>query len=167
MVHTVVNKLECILIVGSMRTDIDNRKEEIIQWIEEERSKAFICLHLGCRQDTLNRRLRKWGVEYKGNQGNKGHKQSPYKLTIEEYLSKNPATRKSYIVCVRLVEEGYKVHKCEECEGTTWCGEAIPLELNHIDGNRYNWNLDNLELLCPNCHAQTDTYRGKNIGSYN
>ena len=38
----------------------------------------------------------------------------------------------------------------------------IPLELHHIDGNNQNNNLTNLTLLCPNCHAMTDNYRGKN-----
>ena len=42
----------------------------------------------------------------------------------------------------------------------------IPLELHHKDGNKFNNNLSNLELLCPNCHAFTNTYRTKNIGAY-
>ena len=41
--------------------------------------------------------------------------------------------------------------------------EPIPLELHHKDGNRYNNQLDNLMLLCPNCHALTENYRAKNI----
>jgi 5-methylcytosine-specific restriction endonuclease McrA len=44
-------------------------------------------------------------------------------------------------------------------------GNPIPLELEHKDGNCTNHNIENLELLCPNCHALTDTYRGKNKGS--
>ena len=39
----------------------------------------------------------------------------------------------------------------------------LNMELHHIDGNKYNNSLDNLILLCPNCHAQTDNYRAKNI----
>jgi RecJ-like exonuclease len=40
-------------------------------------------------------------------------------------------------------------------------GEEIPLELHHIDGNHFNNDLSNLMVLCPNCHAKTDSYRGK------
>jgi riboflavin synthase alpha subunit len=42
-------------------------------------------------------------------------------------------------------------------------GREINLELDHIDGKRSNHKLENLRLLCPNCHSQTDTYRAKNI----
>lgn len=45
---------------------------------------------------------------------------------------------------------------------TEWLGQPIPLELHHKDGNKNHNELSNYELLCPNCHALTDTYRGKN-----
>lgn len=54
-------------------------------------------------------------------------------------------------------------HQCEVCHNTIWNDEPIPLQLHHIDGDRRNNELDNLQLLCPNCHAQTDTYCGKHI----
>lgn len=53
-------------------------------------------------------------------------------------------------------------HKCECCGNTEWNGQPIPLQAHHIDGNHMNNELDNLQLLCPNCHAQTDNYCGKN-----
>lgn len=62
----------------------------------------------------------------------------------------------------RLIEEGLKTRNCECCKLTIWNFLLIPLELHHKDGERYNNVLNNLELLCPNCHAQTDNYRGKN-----
>jgi 5-methylcytosine-specific restriction endonuclease McrA len=52
-----------------------------------------------------------------------------------------------------------KGHKCERCNNTEWLNEIIPLELHHKDGVKSNNNLDNLQLLCPNCHAFTDNYR--------
>lgn len=51
---------------------------------------------------------------------------------------------------------------CESCRLTRWLDQPIKLELHHIDGNRSNNLQDNLQLLCPNCHAYTDNYRGKN-----
>lgn len=56
-------------------------------------------------------------------------------------------------------------HKCERCGLTEWLNESINLEIHHKDGDRYNNELDNLELLCPNCHSYTDTYRGKNMNT--
>jgi hypothetical protein len=62
----------------------------------------------------------------------------------------------------RLISEGLKEHKCECCKLSEWLEEPIPLELDHIDGDHYNNTLENLKILCPNCHAKTPTYRGKN-----
>lgn len=64
----------------------------------------------------------------------------------------------------KLIAEGYKEHRCEGCGHATWEGRPIPLELDHVDGDRTNNRLENLRLLCPNCHALTPTYRGRNIG---
>lgn len=60
---------------------------------------------------------------------------------------------------VLIFERG---HQYESCKNTTWLDELIPLELEHIDGNNKNNIKDNLLLLCPNCHAKTSTYRGRN-----
>lgn len=53
-------------------------------------------------------------------------------------------------------------HRCWECKNTMWNGHPIPLEMDHIDGNSQNNRKKNLRILCPNCHALTPTYRGKN-----
>ena len=56
-------------------------------------------------------------------------------------------------------------HKCENCGLTEWLGSPIPLEVHHLDGKELNSELSNLILLCPNCHALTDNYRGRNINN--
>lgn len=55
--------------------------------------------------------------------------------------------------------------RCEKCQNETWDGQPIPLEVHHKDGDSLNNEMDNLELVCPNCHALTDNYRGKNINN--
>ncbi|OQY31758.1 MAG: hypothetical protein B6I38_05405 [Anaerolineaceae bacterium 4572_5.1] len=60
----------------------------------------------------------------------------------------------------RLLTESIKEYRCEKCKRNEWLGQPIPLELHHKDGYRTNNTLHNIELLCPNCHAFTDNYRG-------
>ena len=55
-----------------MRTDILERKEDILQWIREERPKSYMCQQLSCKQTTLNSYLEKMGIEYAGQQNKKG-----------------------------------------------------------------------------------------------
>ena len=54
---------------------------------------------------------------------------------------------------------------CWNCGIIDWMNKPIVLELEHIDGNAYNNSKTNLSLLCPNCHSQTSTYKGKNMGN--
>ena len=63
---------------------------------------------------------------------------------------------------IRLLREGVFQPLCAVCKLESWQGRPIPLELDHQDGDRLNNELSNLRLICPNCHAQTPTYRGKN-----
>jgi hypothetical protein len=91
------------------------------------------------------------------NRGKKiGHKRS-----LEEYLS-NKQSITSWKLKRRLLKENIFEHKCCNCLQETWLNQKIPLELHHIDGNHSNNNLENISLLCPNCHALTDNYRSKN-----
>ena len=145
-----------------MRTDILERKEEIERWIAEGKTKAQMARELGCNPKTINPVLKKLGLEYAGNQGCKGlSKPNGRELSLLEYLEKSIDIQ-SNKVRKKLLDEGYKEYKCEYCGLTEWLGEPIPLELHHKDGNHFNNELDNFQLLCPNCHAKTSSYRGKN-----
>lgn len=144
-----------------MRTDILERKEEILQWISENKSKAFISNELKCKQETLNTYLKKMNIEYTGNMSGKGMSKQKKGMTFEEYLQ-NSADIQTNKVRNKILQEEIKPHKCECCGMTEWLGNPIPLELHHKDGDKTHNELSNYELLCPNCHALTDSYRGKN-----
>lgn len=95
---------------------------------------------------------------------NKGKTFGP-RQDLQVYLS-NEKPIQSNKLRKRLLREGLLKHQCSMCSLTDWLGVQIPLELDHIDGNNMNNNFENLRLLCPNCHAMTPTYRGRNIGNY-
>lgn len=146
-----------------MRTDILERKNEILQWIKQNQSKAFICKQLRCKPETLNSYLKKWGIEYIGNQGGKGKVSSKYK-TAAEYTQGNCV--KSHVLKQKLIRDGIKENKCEICGISIWQGKQLPLELHHIDCNHFNNSLDNLQILCPNCHSIQEGNNGANNKAY-
>jgi len=145
-----------------MRTDILERKEEIIKMVNENESKSLICKKLKCKQETLNNYLKKFGIDYKGNQGLKGKKVSNNRKSAMEYMEKEIVV--SSKLRVKLIEDGIKEDKCEKCNNSHWFGNKLMLELHHIDGDRFNNILDNLQILCPNCHSIIPNHSKKKNG---
>ena len=69
----------------------------------------------------------------------------------------------SYKLKNRLLAVGLNEWICEKCRQTEWLSQPIPLEMHHRNGDPNDNRLVNLELLCPNCHALTNTYRGRKL----
>lgn len=90
-----------------------------------------------------------------------GRKLPLRRKSIDEYLTKNSNVQ-SFKLKQYLLESSIFESQCSNCGLFDWLNEPIPLELDHIDGDNSNNELANLRLLCPNCHAKTPTYRGKN-----
>ncbi len=144
-----------------MRNDILDKKELILELISKNTTKSEICKVLYCKPSTLERYLKIMNISYMGNQGRTGHKSKLRKSAI--YYIDNDIVVGSHKLKLKLIEDNIKEHKCESCGLEEWMGNKIPIELHHVDGNRFNNKLENLEILCPNCHANTDNYSGKNI----
>lgn len=86
-------------------------------------------------------------------------------LQTPEAFAERLKTRRSPPGKDQLYELGFKKPECEWCGLTEWRGvDPVPLTLDHIDGNTsHNW-IENLRILCGNCHLQTPTYGGANKG---
>ena len=97
---------------------------------------------------------------FSGQTWNRGLKVGA-KHSLQKYLN-NELGITSYKLKLRLLAEGVFTPQCGNCKRTNWLGQPIPLELDHINGDHFDNTLQNLRLLCPNCHALTPTYRGKN-----
>jgi 5-methylcytosine-specific restriction endonuclease McrA len=85
----------------------------------------------------------------------------PRRMTLEELLVRGKKRGRHWLK-VRLIEVGLKDERCESCGITDWGGQPLAMQLHHVNGDGHDNRLENLELLCPNCHSQTDTYGGRN-----
>ena len=138
-------------------------KQKVIDASQKAKSATEAAAILGIKYDTYRAYAKKYGC-FITNQSGKGlHKLSNKKIPIEDiiYEGLHPQYQSNKLR-IRLLEENIFEHKCYSCNHNEWLGVPIPLELEHIDGNPSNNLKENLTLLCPNCHALTDTYRGKN-----
>lgn len=108
----------------------------------------------GGNYKSLKNKIKEFNINtshFTGSLWSKG-KSLGYKNSINVYLN-NEIYITSDALKKRLLEEGYFEHRCYKCNRTEWEGYSIPIELHHKDGNNENNNLNNLIILCPNCHA--------------
>ena len=91
----------------------------------------------------------------------KHHNWSP-KIPLDEIMVENSTYSNRGDLKRRMLEVGLLTYECAICNLVEWRGQSLSLHLDHINGHPTDHRCDNLRLLCPNCHAQTDTYCGKN-----
>lgn len=84
------------------------------------------------------------------------------KIPLEELLKREKTSRQH--LKSRLKDADLLEQKCAICGITEWLNKELSLHLDHINGKKNDNKLENLRLLCPNCHSQTPTYGGKNKG---
>jgi hypothetical protein len=91
-----------------------------------------------------------------------GWNRENYKIDLEDVLV-NGFVISSHFLKKRLLKEGLLIDKCYECGIVEWNGKKLSLQLDHINGDNKDQRIENLRILCPNCHSQTSTFAGKNI----
>jgi hypothetical protein len=149
----------------SYETKYPDWKEQVINASIKGQSGAASAAILGIKYDTYKKYAKKYEC-FVTNQSGKGMKNiNPLnKYKLQDILDGKHPQYKSYALKNRLIKASLLEHKCNKCGVEDWNGEFLALELNHINGNSWDHTLKNLEILCPNCHAQTPTYRGRNRG---
>lgn len=98
---------------------------------------------------------------YNTNQSGVGIQKVRKSIPLEEILAGKHPQYQTYKLKHRLYDAGMKENICEKCGIHEWNGVPLSMELDHIDGNSSNHEWCNLRILCPNCHAQTPTFRCK------
>jgi hypothetical protein len=140
--------------------------EHIKNIIKQSTSIAQVIRACNCRLSGTNYRnvhriIKEHNINithFMGQAFNRG-RTFPKRRDINDYLSGKQFIT-THALKLRLIKDGIKEHKCEICGIAEWCSKPTPIELDHIDGNRNNNQLENLRIVCPNCHAQTSNYRG-------
>lgn len=135
-------------------------EEEFIQVCVESQTAAEAAAKLGIAFSTFKRKALKLGC-YNTNQSGKGISKKNRSTPLNEILAGLHPHYNTYKLKNRLYKAGIKENKCEECGLNSWQDKHISCELDNVDGNPCNHLLDNLRILCPNCHSQTETFRSK------
>lgn len=143
-------------------------EEQLRSTISESSSLREVLTKLGIvaaggNYFTLKKRIGKLEIDTKHFTGQANRRGKRFEKKPLQFYLVNEKRIGSDHLRRRLLEEGVFEHCCSSCSLVNWLGKPIPLELEHINGNSSDNRLENLTMLCPNCHAQTPTYRGKNI----
>lgn len=87
-----------------------------------------------------------------------GHPSFGNSIDLTNRLCKHEKKKSSTKTKLVLLNHNLKENKCEICGISEWLGNPITIQLHHINGDPTDDRLENLQMLCPNCHTQTDTY---------
>ena len=146
-------------------------KEEIESAVKSSLSIAGVCRVLnmkacGGNYKTLYSKFREFGIDtshFTGAAWNQGERFTPFgkKYKLEEVLIENSPFKTTNMLKKRLYREGIKMKKCEICGIEEWNGKELVFEMDHINGDNTDNRIENLRIVCPNCHSQTGTFRNK------
>ena len=159
------------------RREIKRKKDEefeklVLDYLPKSNSLNHLCVFLGLKGvDGYYMKIRKIIDKYNLSTEHFGtlnvkysvkYGRNSYTALSDKEFFINGSKRNSNGILKRLINHGIKSYECECCGISEWNGKELKLQIHHINGNHFDNRLENLQILCPNCHTQTDTYGSKN-----
>jgi 5-methylcytosine-specific restriction endonuclease McrA len=134
-------------------------KEKIEQAIINSESFLELATILNVSRQYITRKVRKYKLDYSHFRPSRGRFYTSKDILIKDSKFKRYAVIKSLILREDLLD-----YKCANCGlSALWNEKKLSLEIHHINGDSKDNRLENLQFLCPNCHSQTSSYKGKNM----
>ena len=144
-------------------------KELLEEKVKDCYSFAELCRRLGLKPEgsnpkTVKKKMDEFEIDYShftGKAWNKNPSNPIYKGKLLPNLCEHSSLSSSNVKTL-VYRLGLKENKCEKCGISEWQGEPLICELHHINGDPTDNRIENLQILCPNCHSQTDNFRSRN-----
>lgn len=138
-------------------------KEQIEEAVKESTNYREVLRKLGIKisgnnGETLKRKIQEFDIDI--SHFTFHAKTLSTKKDVFSYLKQNSSIHTSKLK-QKLLDAGLKENKCEICGCQYWRDKIIICQLHHINGDNTDNRLENLQMLCPNCHSQTDNYCGQ------
>ncbi len=152
------------------RFNMENYDDKlIIKYISESATIADVLRKLnldpkGRNYKIVNDTIKKYGLNTSHFLG-KSHAKNKPRLIVnwDQFLIQDSGIILGGNRKKKLITEGLLINKCYICGLTSWLNNSISLQIDHVNGINDDHRLENLRLLCPNCHSQTKTFAGRNI----
>ena len=142
----------------------DWNKEKVSEAVKKNTCYRDVLRELGINTSgnnaaTLQRKIKEYGIDI-SHFTFRSKTNTPQKKTVYEYLKKGSKIH-TFKLKEKLFKEGLKENRCEICGAETWLGKKLICQLHHINGDNTDNRIENLQILCPNCHSQTENYCGQ------
>lgn len=151
-------------IITSMAYNSERLRPQIEHAIQTTNSMRQAAASIRLNYSTFTKYAKRFGL-WTSNQGGRGNQKpsSNSKIPLDDILKgMHPAYKRGHLKS-RLLKAGIKKNVCERCDTAEWMNSPLVCHLDHKNGDPYDHRLENLQILCPNCHSQTETYCGRNI----